>query len=62
MALRVREWLTWADRPEEDGQSLVEYGVIVALVAVVAMVAVKTLGEGVAGIFGRVLENIRGVV
>ena len=29
---------------DEDGQGMVEYGIIVALIAVVAIVAVKTLG------------------
>jgi pilus assembly protein Flp/PilA len=62
MALRVRDWLAPADRPDEDGQSMVEYGVIVALIAVAAMVAVQALGTGVAGIFEKLLGKISGVV
>jgi Flp pilus assembly pilin Flp len=40
---------------------MVEYGVIVALIAVVAMVAVQTLGTGVAGVFTRVVNRITGI-
>jgi Flp pilus assembly pilin Flp len=61
MALRVRGWLARADRSAEDGQSMVEYGVIVALIAVVAMVAVQSLGSGVAGVFTRIVGRIAGV-
>jgi pilus assembly protein Flp/PilA len=62
MAFRVRDWVARAGRPQEAGQSLVEYGLIVALIAVVAMVAVQALGTGVAGIFTRLLNQISGVV
>ncbi len=30
---------------EEDGQGMVEYGLIIALVAVIALVAFRTLGQ-----------------
>ena len=45
----------------EEGQSMVEYGVIVALIAVVAMVAVQTLGNGIAGVFTRIVGRIAGI-
>ena len=61
MALRWGDRRVAADRPEEAGQSMVEYGVIVALIAVVAMVAVQTLGTGVAGVFTRVVNRITGI-
>lgn len=32
---------------EESGQGMVEYGLIIAVIAVVAVVAFKTLGGGV---------------
>jgi pilus assembly protein Flp/PilA len=36
---------------EEDAPTMVEYGLLVALIAVVAIGAVTTLGTGVSGIF-----------
>ena len=33
---------------DEDGQGMVEYGIIVALIAIVAIVAVKKLGANTA--------------
>jgi pilus assembly protein Flp/PilA len=38
----------------EDGATMVEYGLMVALIAVVAVAAVGTLGTTVTGIFGTV--------
>ena len=49
------------DRRGEAGQSMVEYGVMVALVAVAAMVAVQALGTGVAGVFTRIVGKIAGI-
>jgi pilus assembly protein Flp/PilA len=37
---------------EEDGQGMVEYGLIIALVAVVVIVALQALGTGLGDIFG----------
>lgn len=35
----------------EEGQSLVEYAIVCALIAIAALVAVEALGTGVAGAF-----------
>ncbi|UMZ75039.1 Flp family type IVb pilin [Natranaerofaba carboxydovora] len=43
---------------EEDGQGMVEYGLILALVSVVAIGALLLLGEGLEGIFGEVEESL----
>jgi Flp pilus assembly pilin Flp len=45
----------------EAGQSLVEYAVAVALIAVVAMGAVQALGGGIAAVFTRILGQIAGI-
>ena len=39
---------------EEEGQGMVEYGLILALVAVAAIVAFNTLGEGVVNTLSKV--------
>ena len=49
------------DRRGEAGQSMVEYGVMVALVAVAAMVAVQALGTGIGGVFMRIVGRIAGI-
>ena len=38
---------------DEDGQGMVEYGIIVALIAIVAIVAVKKLGTTTAATFDK---------
>ena len=43
-----------ADRLDhEEGASMVEYGLLVALIAVVVAIAATTLGEGISTLFGR---------
>lgn len=42
----------------EDGQTLVEYALILVLIAVVVVVAVGTLGHTVRGIFSNVASSI----
>lgn len=43
----------------EEGQGMAEYGLILALVAVVAMLALKALGTGVADNFGKVANELK---
>ncbi len=47
-----------AFRDGESGQSMVEYALVTALIAVVALVAVQTLGEGVVGVFESITDAI----
>ncbi|MCS7224086.1 MAG: Flp family type IVb pilin [Armatimonadetes bacterium] len=43
---------------EEDGQTLVEYGLLVALVALVVIAALTILGRRVANTFNRVNNTL----
>jgi len=45
----------------EEGQSMVEYCIIAALIAVVAMAAIQALGAGISGVFQRILTSITGI-
>ena len=42
----------------EEGATMVEYGLMVALIAVVALVAVTALGGSVSGIFQNVANTL----
>ena len=44
----------------EKGASLVEYALLVALIAVVAIAAIRVLGTSVSGQFSTVHRNISG--
>ena len=46
------------DRRNEEGATMVEYGLLVALIAVVVGVAAATLGTGIAGLFTRVTTSL----
>ena len=43
---------------QDDGATMVEYGLMVALIAVVALVAVTALGGSVSGIFQNVADTL----
>lgn len=45
----------------ELGQTMVEYSIVAALIAVVAMVAVQALGVGVTGVFNGIVESLASV-
>ncbi|MDY2789041.1 MAG: Flp family type IVb pilin [Atopobium sp.] len=45
-------------KEEESGQGLVEYGLIIALIAVVCIVALTTLGDGIRKKFVEVNDKL----
>jgi pilus assembly protein Flp/PilA len=47
-------------REDEEGQTMAEYGLLLAAIAVVVAVAAFTLGEGVRDLFGDVTASLAG--
>jgi Flp pilus assembly pilin Flp len=45
----------------EGGQAMVEYAIVTALIAVVAMAAVQALGVGVSGAFNNIVSSLTSV-
>jgi pilus assembly protein Flp/PilA len=45
-------------REDEEGQGMVEYGLIIALVAIVAAVALALLGPAIADVFDDITGQI----
>jgi pilus assembly protein Flp/PilA len=43
---------------DEEGATMVEYGLLVALIAMVALIAVKTLGANLSTLFTTVAGSI----
>jgi pilus assembly protein Flp/PilA len=43
---------------QEEGATMVEYGLMLALIAVVCMVAVKSVGTGASGLFNNVAGSL----
>jgi pilus assembly protein Flp/PilA len=43
---------------EDDGASMVEYGLLVAGIAVAVIVLVFTLGDSIAGLFQQVVDAL----
>lgn len=51
-------WILWGD---ERGQDLAEYGMLVALIAIVAIAALTLLGGNVDALFTTVSTTLTGV-
>ncbi len=60
MAL-VNYLIAYLTAREEEGQGMVEYGLIIALVAVVVIGALTLLGTGISGIFDTIAGEFGGV-
>ena len=61
---RVKDWLIRkyiAIRYGEVGATAVEYGILVALIAIVIIVAVTAVGLALAGVFENVANKLKGV-
>jgi pilus assembly protein Flp/PilA len=43
---------------EEDGQGMVEYGLIIALIAIAVILVLTNIGGGLNTIFGRVKDEL----
>jgi Flp pilus assembly pilin Flp len=52
---RVERWRAVAQR----GQSMVEYAIVAALIAVVAMAAVQSMGTGIQTVFQNIVNKIQ---
>jgi pilus assembly protein Flp/PilA len=58
--LSMWTWMQSRFVRDEKGASLVEYGLLVALIAVVALIAIRTLGTNVSSNLDNVASNIGG--
>jgi len=47
---------------QQRGQGMVEYGLIIAVIAIVVLVALTPLGTALADVFTNIVNSIRGVV
>jgi pilus assembly protein Flp/PilA len=54
----LKTWLEMKFNRDERGASMVEYGLLLALIAVIAIVAVKALGGSVSTKFSEVTSAV----
>lgn len=57
----TQRWEGLGSGSGEKGQSMVEYAIIAALIAIIAMSAVQALGGGIAQVFTNILGRIQGI-
>ncbi len=56
---RIHRFLDRFHRDDEEGQTLVEYGLLLALIAIIVIVALLFLGPIVSQIFRNVGKNLQ---
>ena len=56
----ISTFLSRFQREDEEGQTLVEYGLLLALIAIIVIVALLFLGPIVSQIFQNVGDNLNG--
>ena len=56
----ISSLITRFRREDEEGQTLVEYGLLLALIAIIVIVALLFLGPIVSQIFQNVGDNLQG--
>ena len=63
LSVSLMVWLQNARRRAlgEAGQSMVEYAIVVALVAIIAMAGVQAFGQGVQQVFQQLLSKIQSI-
>ena len=59
--LLQRRLITMLFSPKEKGQGLVEYALILVLVAIVVIAALMILGPIIGGVFSKVNSSLSGV-
>jgi pilus assembly protein Flp/PilA len=55
----MKKLINWLKK-EESGQGMVEYGLIIAGIAIVVMVVIFTLGDQIAALFNQVVGQLGG--
>jgi Flp pilus assembly pilin Flp len=61
MGHAVTELVIWLTR-EESGQDLLEYALLVALIALVAVGAITTVGSTIQGVFWTYISGVMGAL
>jgi len=59
--LVISNLLGFLRRDDEEGQTLVEYGLLLALIAIVVIAALVVLGPIVSGIFDEIGDSLNAV-
>lgn len=52
------KWVRDPDLSQDPAQSLVEYGILVSLIAVVVIVALAVLGDQILSLFQRIVDQL----
>jgi pilus assembly protein Flp/PilA len=55
---KINQWLIGQDEDEESGQGLVEYALIMMLVAVIIVAVMAILGPGIGNIYSGLVATL----
>jgi Flp pilus assembly pilin Flp len=60
MTFPVSDWIAWlsARASREEGQTMAEYGVVLAVIALIVLIALGLLSTGIANAIDSVVSNL----
>jgi Flp pilus assembly pilin Flp len=59
MLIALGSWVTSVRRRPQGAQAMVEYALILVLIAVVVIVALTALGTGITTAFGKIVNSLK---
>lgn len=60
IVLQAKQWLSLAAGEEQEGQGLVEYALIILLIAIAVIGVLTALGTDIGGIFTNISTELSG--
>jgi pilus assembly protein Flp/PilA len=60
IVMQAKQWLSLATAKEQEGQGLVEYALIILLIAIAVIAILTTLGGGIEDTFQSIVDALSG--
>jgi len=60
IVMQAKQWLSLATAKEQEGQGLVEYALIILLIAIALIGVLALLGGGIEEVFNTIVEKLGG--
>jgi pilus assembly protein Flp/PilA len=60
IVMQAKQWLSMVTSKEQEGQGLIEYALIILLVAIAVILIITALGGQVGNVFNQIIEGLGG--
>ncbi len=60
IVMQAKQWLSLVSRKEQEGQGLVEYALIILLIAIAVIVTLGLVGDEIIAVFTNIINELGG--